>query len=90
MFKQACRARDRREPILPNANIEPNAANVAQAIFEAVIDGIVTDLPWRYGNPSPEPLSDISIFDTHCARAYIDNHGDFAYVPYGLDILEGL
>ena len=90
VFKQACRARDRREPILPNANIEPNAANVAQAVFEAVIDGDVTDLPWRYGNPSPEPLSDISIFDTHCARAYIDNHGDFAYVPYGLDILEGL
>lgn len=34
---------------------------------------------WSKG--SPEPLSDISTFDTHCARAYIDNHGDFAYAP---------
>lgn len=90
VFKHACRARDRREPILPNANLDPKEAGVAQAVFEAVIDGTATDLPWRYGDNPPEPLSDISIFDTHCARAYIDNHGDFAYVPYGLDILEGL
>lgn len=90
VFKHACRARDRREPILPNANLDPKSAGVAQAVFETVIDGVVTDLPWRFGSPAPEPLSDISIFDTHCARAYIDNHGDFAYAPYGLDILEGL
>lgn len=90
VFKHACRARDRREPILPNANLDPKTAGVAQAVFETMIDGVPTDLPWRYGAAAPEPLSDISIFDTHCARAYIDNHGDFAYAPYGLDILEGL
>lgn len=90
VFKHACRARDRREPILPNANLDPKTAGVAQAVFEAVIDGEAIDLPWQYGEEAPEPLSDISIFDTHCARAYIDNHGDFAYAPYGLDILEGL
>lgn len=90
VFKHACRARDRREPILPNANLDPKTVGVAQAVFEAVIDGAAADLPWRFGTHPPEPLSDISIFDTHCARAYIDNHGDFAYAPYGLDILEGL
>lgn len=90
VFKHACRARDRREPILPDARLDPKATNVAKAVFETVIDGTVTDLPWQYGANPPEPLSDISIFDTHCARAYIDNHGDFAYAPYGLDILEGL
>lgn len=90
VFKHACRARDRREPILPNANLDPQAAGKAQAVFEVLIDGEAADLPWRYEQAAPEPLSDISIFDTHCARAYIDNHGDFAYAPYGLDILEGL
>ena len=90
VFKHACRARDRREPILPDANLDPKAVGAAQAVFEVMIDGTAADLPWSYGRPSPEPLSDISIFDTHCARAYIDNHGDFAYAPYGLDILEGL
>lgn len=90
VFKHACRARDRREPILPNANLDPKTAGVAQAVFETVIDGVTTDLFWQYGTVAPEPLSDIAIFDTYCARAYIDNHGDFAYAPYGLDILEGM
>lgn len=90
VFKHACRARDQREPILPNAKLDPKIAGVPQAVFAVVIDGLPIDLPWNYGSTPPEPLSDISIFDTHCARAYIDNEGDFAYVPYGLDILEGL
>ncbi|WP_425930335.1 AAA family ATPase [Pseudomonas sp. NyZ201] len=90
VFKHACRARDRREPILPNAHLDAKQTGVAQAVFSAVIDGVPTDLHWQYGSGAPEPLSEIAIFDTHCARAYIDNHGDFAYAPYGLDILEGL
>jgi len=90
VFKKACRARDRREPILPNANLEPGKCGPAQATFAAEIDGVATDLPWKDGIEPPAPLSDIAIFDSHCARAYIDNQGDFAYSPYGLDILEGL
>ncbi|RYG56675.1 MAG: hypothetical protein EON56_03710, partial [Alphaproteobacteria bacterium] len=90
VFKKACRARDRREPILPNANLEPGTCGPAEATFEAEIDGTPIDLPWKDGNEPPHPLSEIAIFDTHCARAYIDNQGDFAYSPYGLDILEGL
>ncbi|HGO6126438.1 AAA family ATPase [Burkholderia cepacia] len=90
VLKKACRARDRREPILPNANLEPGKSGPAQATFETEIDGVVRDLPWKDGAEPPEPMSDIAIFDSHCARAYIDNQGDFAYAPYGLDILEGL
>ena len=90
VFKHACRARDRREPILPNANLAPGKRGPAQAVFVADVDGVATDLRWAAGAEPPEPLSDISIFDSHCARAYIDNQGDFAYAPYGLDILEGL
>lgn len=90
IFKHACRARDQRESILPDAKLDPKTAGIGMAVFETVIDGTATDLPWSYKAVPPEPLADISIFDTHCARAYIDNQGDFAYVPYGLDILEGL
>lgn len=90
VFKHACRARDRREPILPDANRPPDDVGTPTAVFEAAINGAITELAWAYGSEPPEPLSEIAIFDTHCARAYIDNHGDFAYQPYGLDILEGL
>lgn len=90
IFKHACRARDRREPILPNARLDPKDAGTAQAVFETIVDGTMVDFVWKHRAEPPVPLADISIFDSHCARAYIDNQGDFAYVPYGLDILEGL
>lgn len=90
IFKHACRARDQREAILPNARLDPAKVGTPSAKFEVNVDGVKTDLTWTFGNPAPEPLSEIAIFDTHCARAYIDNHGDFAYRPYGLDILETL
>lgn len=90
IFKHACRARDRREPILPNARLDPKQVGTAQAVFETIVDGTTVDFLWKHRTEPPLPLADVSIFDTHCARAYIDNQGDFAYVPYGLDILEAL
>jgi hypothetical protein len=90
VFKRACRARDQREPIHPNAHKEPNKSGPAQATFELIVDGDPLEVEWTFGKEAPEHLSSIAIFDSHCSRAYIDNHGDFAYVPYGLDIIEGL
>lgn len=90
VFKQACRARDQREAIHPNANEEPGKAGPAQAEFELMVDGAAHDVHWLSGKVAPEQLSAVSIFDWHCARAYVDNHGDFAYVPAGLDILKRL
>lgn len=90
VFKKACRARDQREAIHPNAYKEPSKIGPAQATFELIVNGEQLEVEWTFGKEAPEQLSSIAIFDAHCARAYVDNHGDFAYVPYGLDILEGL
>jgi hypothetical protein len=90
VLKKACRARDQREPILPDARKPAVKGAVAQAAFELLVDGKPLDVAWASGKESPEQLSEIAIFDSFCARAYVDNQGDFAYAPYGLDILEGL
>lgn len=90
VFKKACRARDQRESIHPNAHLPPDKVGLARAAFELVVDGNPLEVEWVSGQEAPEQLSSIAIFDSHCARAYVDNQGDFAYVPYGLDILEGL
>lgn len=90
VFKKACRARDQRETILQNAHIEPSKIGTPQATFEIIVDGTPIEVDWVLNKESPEQLSSIAIFDSHCARAYVDNQGDFAYIPYGLDILEGL
>ena len=90
VLKKACRARDQAEVILPDARKQRERSAAPEATFDAIVDGAPTSLVWKGGRTSPEQLSEISIFDSHCARAYLDNNGDFAYVPYGLDILEAL
>ena len=90
VLKKACRARDQSEQIRPNAYTHPLLADSATADFDAVVDGEAAEYKWTDGKASPPELSSIAIFDSRCARAYVDNQGDFSYVPYGLDILEGL
>ena len=90
VLKKACRARDQKEVILPNANTVSKPNQKSQASFSLLIDGIATEVNWVNGETPPDPLTAISVFDTRCARAYLDEQNDYSYVPYGMDILEGL
>lgn len=90
VLKRACRARDRIEEILPNANLANGNTGVAEADFEIAVNGVAQEVHWTDGKESPPDLSLLTIFDSRCARAYLDNEDDFSYVPYGLDVFEGL
>ena len=90
VLKKACRARDQAEPILSDARKPPGTVAAPKAGFDVLVNGVAVPMTWQGGHAAPEELSEIAIFDAHCARAYVDNQGDFAYAPYGLDILEGL
>ena len=90
VLKRACRARDQTEPIHPNANLPAAQAGNAEAAFELSMAGAAKEVTWANGKSAPQELSALAIFDSRCARAYLDDENDFAYVPYGLDILEGL
>lgn len=90
VLKRACRARDQSERILPNAKLDSGKAAPAEALFEVAVNGALQDVGWVDGTLASELLSHVSIFDTHCARAYLDSEDEFSYLPYGLDILESL
>jgi len=90
VLKRACRARDQMEAILPNANLPTGKAGVPEAAFEIAVDGVAKDAHWTHGKSAPPELSSFAIFDSRCARAYLDSEDDFSYVPYGLDVFEGL
>ena len=90
VLKRACRARDQIEPIHPNANLPADKAAVAEAWFDISVDGAAQGVQWVQGQTAPAVLSSLAIFDTRCARAYLDTEDDFSYVPYGLDVFEGL
>jgi energy-coupling factor transporter ATP-binding protein EcfA2 len=89
VLKKACRARDQLELILSNAH-KPAGNAPAEADFEIRINGTAKDCHWINGKPGPPELSSIAIFDSRCARAYLDSEDDFSYVPYGLDVFESL
>lgn len=90
VLKRACRARDQMEAIHPNANLPAGKAGAPEAAFEIAVDGIAKDVRWTQGKAAPSELSSFAIFDSRCARAYLDSEDDFSYVPYGLDVFEGL
>ncbi len=90
VLKRACRARDQIEAIHPNAKLPAGKTGIAEATFQIVINGAEKDVLWVNGKSAPPELSSLAIFDSRCARAYLDNEDDFSYVPYGLDVFEGL
>lgn len=90
VLKRACRARDQMEAIHPNANLPAGKAGIPEATFEIAIDGIAQDAHWTHGKAAPVALSSFAIFDSRCARSYLDGEDDFSYVPYGLDVFVGL
>lgn len=90
VLKRACRARDQMEVIHPNANLPIGNAGAPEAVFEIAVDGVAKDAHWTQDKTAPPELSSFSIFDSRCARAYLDSEDDFSYVPYGLDVFEGL
>jgi energy-coupling factor transporter ATP-binding protein EcfA2 len=90
VLKRACRARDQSEPIHPNANLPMGKAGVPEAAFEIAVDGVAKEVHWTQGKAAPPELSSFAIFDSRCARAYLDSEDDYSYIPYGLDVFEGL
>ena len=90
VLKRACRARDQKEAILPNVSLTEPSGEPPRAVFDVTIDGNRLDLMWTDGQDVAEELSSIVVFDERCARAYLDDEGDFTYVLHGLDILEEL
>lgn len=90
VMKRACRARDRSEPVHPNANDPTASKKVPTAKFDVKVMGVSHEIAWSRDVTPPDLLSSISVFDSNCARSYITSEQDVAYLPYGLDIIESL
>ncbi len=89
VLKRACRARDKSEKVLPDAMDASGEAREAEAVFDLTIDGHDKSLQWRHNSIAPFELSSVAVFDSHCARAFLEE-GEAVFLPYGLDILENL
>jgi len=90
VLKLACRARGEKSAVLPNAHIKKDDQGSPEADLVFDLNGTKKTLKWTAKVNEHSELSSISVFDSHCARAYVDEEQDVAYLPYGLDIVENL
>jgi hypothetical protein len=89
-LKKACSAREVEE-IYPNVFLEATAPpGPASAKFEWVDSGVEQSGQWVDGSAPPLALSQIAVFDAHCARVFVDEQAEIAYIPYGMDMLTQL
>jgi energy-coupling factor transporter ATP-binding protein EcfA2 len=89
VLKSACRARDR-ERVLPNVFVPPNPPGPAKATFRWRTSAGDFESEWTDGSEAHSDLSAVAVFDSRCARLFVDDENEVAVVPYGLDILREL
>lgn len=90
VLKRACRARDASEEVRPNALDKASATATPEASFEIELGAKASTVTWKKNGTGPVELATIAVFDTHCARAYLDLQQEIAYLPYGLDVVENM
>lgn len=90
VLKRACRARDNQERILPNV-YGSAVPTPAKATFKLSISaGADQEIEWEAGKPSHETLTNITVFDSKCARVIVDEKNEATYLPYGAHVFEEL
>lgn len=88
-LKKACRARNV-EDILPNVYVQSQTVSAASATIEWLESGAEKSDGWAANKEAPPALSQISVFDAHCARVFVDSQAKVLFVPGGLEVMHGL
>jgi hypothetical protein len=66
VLKQTCFARDKREKVLPNANLSRDEVEVPSADILASVGEVKVSFTWTSGVPDVTELSRIAVFDHTC------------------------
>ncbi|BDU76838.1 AAA family ATPase [Mesoterricola sediminis] len=90
VLKNACRAR-RREPVQSNAFTGgAGHAQIPSAKIQVLVDGNAKEVSWVQGGNPDADLGNVSVYDSACARDYIEMEGEPGFQPYGLGHLNRL
>lgn len=88
-LKKACRARSV-EAILPNVYVQGQGEDAASATIDWMEGDAEKSHGWSANKASPAGLSQISVFDAHCARVFVDSQAKVLFVPSGLEVMHAL
>lgn len=88
-LKMACRARNV-ENILPDVYAASEGPVVFSAVFDWTEGQTAKSQGWAVGTVPPTSLSQISVFDAHCARVFVDSQAKVLFVPDGMEVIHRL
>jgi len=89
VLKKACRARGEKDEVLPDV-FSSSSPGPAEAVIDVNDGSKSVPIKWQDGATSPDSLAGINVFDSKCARVYVDGSNEVVYVPYGLDAFDKL
>jgi energy-coupling factor transporter ATP-binding protein EcfA2 len=90
VLKRACHARDTQEHILPNVFGSAGTAPANATFKLSVNSGADQEIEWEDGKPSDDVLTNITVFDSKCARVIVDEKNEATYLPYGAHVFPEL
>jgi energy-coupling factor transporter ATP-binding protein EcfA2 len=85
ILKLACQARDKDERILPNV-FSTAPAGTPTATLKIKHEAAVKSIKWTSGVTPDQLLTNITVFDSRCARIITDDRNEISYLPYGADV----
>lgn len=90
VLKNCCSAR-RRDPVQPNAfGAETGESRIPSADIEVLVEGRSKTVSWRQGESGDPDLRMVSVYDSVCAKDYLETEGEPNFHPYGLGHLNQL
>ncbi|MBZ0255152.1 hypothetical protein K8I31_03775, partial [bacterium] len=89
ILKRACRIRGAVPEIIGNV-YEESSSIKPSANIHYLINNEEKTFNWEDGKTPPIDLSNILVFDSDCATAYIEQKNDIAFLPFGLDVFPKL
>lgn len=84
VLKHACHAREKAAPIL--SDVRQQKKIKPSATIEISVGEEEIAMRWEADSPPSDILAQIAVFDSHCARVFIDDANEAVYLPYGLDV----
>lgn len=87
ILKLACQARDKDELILPNV-FATSPSGPPTATLKIKQNDKPRDIVWTQDTIADPILTNITVFDSRCARVITEDRNEIAYLPYGADVFQ--
>lgn len=91
VMKKAARCQEKGiEEILPDVFQSTAGPKKAKCVFEIERKGVTQEITWQDGLPASDDLKRLAVFDSKCARAYVNTSNQLSFAPAVFDALEQL